>query len=135
MGLYIDEPIYDANEQSLEDHLIENDEMENLNFRVNFMRLNHNGVPDLVDNDSDDVPDLADEDSDDDGDQDNDQLITPVRVYVTEKVLTGPDPRPRREFEEYPDLGPAKKFRVNRMDISHAEPDSPPPLIDIDETP
>ena len=39
-------------------------------------------------------------------------------------------------FEEYPDLGPAKKFRVNRMDVSiDAEPDSPPPLVDLDREP
>jgi hypothetical protein len=36
------------------------------------------------------------------------------------------------QFEEYPDLGPAKKFRVNRMDVSLTDSDSPPPLIDID---
>ena len=74
LGLYIDEPF--------------DDEMENLNFRVNFMRLNYNGVPELIGDDSDgddDVPDLADDESDDDEDQDNDQLITPVRVYVTKK--------------------------------------------------
>ena len=41
LGLYIDEPNNDANEKSLEDLLIENDETENLNFRVNFMHLNH----------------------------------------------------------------------------------------------
>ena len=36
------------------------------------------------------------------------------------------------QFEEYPDLGPAKKFRLNRMDVSLTDSDSPPPLIDID---
>ena len=62
LGLYIDEPI--------------DDETESLNFRVNFMRLNYNGVPDLIgDGDSDDdVPELADDEESDD----DDQLPTPV---------------------------------------------------------
>ena len=63
--------------------------MENVNFRVNYMRVN-NGVPALIGDDSDEddeVPDLADDEESDDEDQENDQLITPVRVYVTENVL------------------------------------------------
>jgi hypothetical protein len=48
------------------------------------MRLNYNGVPDLIgDEDSDDdVPELADDEESDD----DDQLPTPVQVYVTEKI-------------------------------------------------
>ena len=71
LGLYIDEPI--------------DDETEILNFRVNFMRLNYNGVPDLIgDEDSDDdVPELADDEESDD----DDPQPTPVQVYATEKIL------------------------------------------------
>ena len=83
LGLYTDEPNNDSNEKSLEDLLIENEETENLNFRLNFMRLNH-----AI---HDDVPELVDDESDNDDDHDDDQMTFPVRVYVAEKVIIHKD--------------------------------------------